>query len=160
MTGRTSTTRRSAPVVCIGLIITLGVGCGGSDGASTAAPSEPMAWARPTPVGANSGIVYVTRTSGLDDAIVSAKVADDIAATVSVGDTNPGHTHGDGHIGHLDRPPEVPGAATPTGEPVLLSGLKTPLAEGQHFPLKVSLASGTSIDVDVAVSATQTKRLP
>jgi periplasmic copper chaperone A len=135
------------------LIATVSAGCGASDATSSGA----TAWARPTPSGADSGVVYVTRSNGLDDAIVSATVTADIAETITVGNATSGHTHGDGHIGHLDRPPESPGAATPRGEPVLLKGLEGPLTEGQHFPLTITLASGTTVAVDVVVSANQTQ---
>jgi copper(I)-binding protein len=147
---------RSALVICVSLIAVISAACGASDAEPKPSASEPTAWARPTPPGADSGVVYITRSSGLDDAIVSAEVSGDIAAGVVPGSATPGHNHSDGHIGHLDRPPETPGAATPTGDPVLLSGLKTPLAEGQHFPLRMKLSSGASVSVDVIVSANPT----
>jgi hypothetical protein len=97
--------------------------------------------------------VYFTRITGLDDSIVSAGVPGDIAAAAVVGNAAPGHTHGDGHIGHLDRAPQEPALAVPAGEPVLLDGLRAPLVEGQHFTLTITLASGAAFDVDVVVSA-------
>jgi copper(I)-binding protein len=151
---RVTLSHRCAALVCTTLITVLTAACGG--GNATSDSVKPNGWARPTPAGADSGVVYVTRSSDLDDVIVSAEVTNNIAETTTVGNATTGHTHGDGHIGHLDRPPEAPGAATPTGEPVLLYGLESPLTEGQHFPLTVTLASGTIIAVDVVVSAIQT----
>jgi copper(I)-binding protein len=150
---RVTLSHRGAVFVCTTLISVLAAACG--TGNATSGSVKPNGWARPTPAGAASGVVYVTRGSDLDDVIVSAEVTDDIAETTTVGHATSDHTQGDGHIGHLDRPPEAPGAATPTGEPVLLSGLENPLTEGQRFPLTITLASGTTVEVDVVVSAIQ-----
>ncbi|MFM2069854.1 MAG: Copper chaperone PCu(A)C [Actinomycetota bacterium] len=144
---------RGAVFVCTALITVFAAACGADP--ATSGSVKPSGWARPTPTGADSGVVYVTVGSDLNAVIVSAEVTDDIADTTAVGDAVSGQTHGDGHIGHLDRPPEGPGAATPTGEPVLLNGLQNPLTEGQRFPLTITLADGTTVAVDVVVSATQ-----
>ena len=140
-----------APIVLIG---TIGSGCAGRSATDTTASDTPSAWARPTPPGATSVVVYVTGRTGVDEPMVSAAVPASIAAAVDVGESTSGHRHADGHLGHLDRPPEAPGLAAPAGEPVLLSGLTAPLVEGQHFDLVIGLADGARLDLDVAVTGT------
>ena len=147
--------RRTKFVGSLALLVVVGVGCGGSASSSTVTPAATIAWARPTPPGADSAVVYVTRSAGLGDAIVSADIPDAVATAIEPGATTPGHTHTDGHIGHLDAPPTAKNVATPTGEPLVLSGLRAPLTEGQHFSLTLSLSSGTTYDVDVAVTASR-----
>ena len=142
----------------------LACGGGGSDAPELGATS---AWARPTPAGADEGVVYLTVTSDRADAVEAASVPSAIAGGAELHETMVGgadgaHHHGGGGGGgdematmapaeELAVDPATPLVFEPGGNHVMLVDLVAPLEAGERFVLTLELASGRSIDVPVVV---------
>lgn len=140
-------------------------GCGGAAGP----PPELAvldAWARPTPAGADEGVVYLTLTSDRDDALIEVSVDPDVAAEAQLhqttgGGDGGGHEHGAvgggtetvamGEVAELAVGPDAPLVFEPGGSHVMLVGLVAPLVEGDRVPLVLELASGRSLAVAAPV---------
>lgn len=152
------------------LAVALGVvllGCGGGGEVSDRLEAE-GAWSRPTPAGADEGVVYLTVTSDRDDAVVEASVPADVAESAQlhqtmVGGSGGAHHHGGGgsadgdtvSMGEAERLPVAPGEPLvfePGGNHVMLTGLRRPLVAGQRFVLRLRLATGRSVEAPVTVS--------
>ncbi len=109
------------------------------------------AWARATPPGATTGVVYLTLTSTEADRLTGA--------------TSPVASKAGLHESRLDsgmmRMVPVPGGlALPAGQPValhpegfhiMLDGLKTPLIAGSTFPLHLAFQHAPAEDVTVSI---------
>ncbi len=146
----------------------------GRDDSSTVSElTVERAWARTTPAGATTGVVYFEITSPDDDTIVSASVPADIAAgaerheTMAAGDG--GHSHGgdttdtagtNAPSGEMVMEPldevELSANSTVVFEPgglhVMLIDLADALTLDEEFTLTLTLGSGDQIDVDVVVA--------
>lgn len=108
------------------------------------------AWARATPGGATSGVVYLTIRSPSVDRLVSA--ASPVAGKAEL--------HSMAMAGMVMKMRPLAGLAIPAGRPVtlepggnhiMLLGLKQPLRAGQSFPLTLTFAKAGPRVVTVAV---------
>ncbi len=142
-------------------------GCGGGSGDTPASElAVSGAWARPTPAGADEGVVYLTVTTDRDDAVVGASVDAAVAAEVQLHQTTggaggPAHDHG--AAGSADEPVSMgkveelavtvaaPLVFEPGASHVMLVGLVEPLSDGDAFDLEIELASGRTVGVEVPV---------
>jgi copper(I)-binding protein len=108
------------------------------------------AWARATPAGAQTAAVYATLQSATGDRLV--------------GVSTPAATQADLHVMSMDngvmKMRQVDGIDLPAGQAVtlkpggfhiMLTGLAKPLAEGQTFPMTLTLANAGAKDVIVTV---------
>ena len=153
--------RRTVPVL---LIVALS-GCGG---AGVDALRVDRAWARPTPAGATSGVVYLVVTSPVDDTLVSVAVEPDVAGSATVhrpttdggeGGAHSGHDHGGVgdevamiEAGRIRLPAGEPVVFEPGGLHVMLDDLAEPLREGDEFAITLRFAAGGSLPVAVEVA--------
>ena len=96
---RTFTRTAAAGALAAALVL---AGCGSDDEAATDEPTTTEAaetteaaaeiligdpWARQSPMGTTAGAVYMTITSPVDDALLSASVPEDVAGTVEIHET-------------------------------------------------------------------------
>lgn len=126
------------------------------------------AWARPTPPGAENGVIYFTVESPVSDAVVGIDVPPSVASgaelhetTGSAGSSPMPNMPGMGGEGSemsmvvLERV-AVPAGGRVTFEPggkhVMLVGLAAPLVAGNRFTMHVHFASGAQLAVEVTVS--------
>lgn len=110
------------------------------------------AWTRAMPPGSTACAVYMTVSSATDDSLMSADAAIAAGATFHL------HEIANGvatmrAIDHVDISGGKPFVFAPLGYHVMLTGLKAPLAPGQHFPLTLHFAKAGAVMVDVAVHA-------
>ena len=149
--------------------------CGDDSSATTVSElTVERAWARTTPDGATTGVVYLEITSPDDDTIVGAAVPADIAAGAELHETmaagESGHSHGGDTAdtsgdttvpsGEMVMEPidevELPANTTVVFEPgglhIMLIGLADALTLDEEFTLTLTLGSGDQIDVDVVVA--------
>jgi copper(I)-binding protein len=140
--------------------------CGGSGEPSELAADG--AWSRPTPTGAADGVLYLTVTSDVDDALVAVEVPASIASSAelhvtSSDDGNGGHSghHGGGggsgevsmaEVDQLEVPAGERVTLEPGGHHVMLIGLAEPLVDGETFPITLRFASGRSVRTDAVVA--------
>jgi copper(I)-binding protein len=110
-----------------------------------------QAWARATPPGATTGIIYLTLTSPAADRLTG--VATPVAASARL------------HVsvmsgGVMQMRPLPEGLALPAGRTVtlapmgthiMLDGLKAPLTQGESFPLHLTFAHAAPVDVTATV---------
>ncbi len=161
----------------VGLVVGLAIsvmsssalsGCGSSDTADVTTLSVTSAWARTTPPGATTGVVYFDIVSPIDDELIGASVAADVAAGASLHETITGGDEsahdmgemdmgGDGTSGMVDLSavPLAAGARVrfePTGKHVMLDGLARELRAGETFTLTLVVGSGATTTVDVIVA--------
>jgi len=110
-----------------------------------------QAWARATPPGATTGIIYLSLTSPAADRLtgLSTPVAASARLHVSV-------MRG----GVMQMRPLPEGLALPAGQTVtlapmgthiMLDGLKAPLTQGENFPLHLTFAHAAPVDVTATV---------
>lgn len=148
--------------------------CGSDDSSTVSELTVERAWARTTPAGATTGVVYFEITSPDDDTIVSASVAADIAASAELHESmaagDSGHSHGGdtadsaadttAPTGEMVMEPvdevELSANSTVVFEPgglhVMLIDLADALTLDEEFTLTLTLGSGDQIDVDVVVA--------
>lgn len=146
--------------------------CGSDDSSSVSELTVERAWARTTPAGATTGVVYFEITSPDDDTIVSASVPADIAASAELHESmmegESGHQHGGDSSATTGGAPsgemvmepidEVELAADttvvfePGGLHVMLIDLADALTLDEEFTLTLTLGSGDQIDVGVVVA--------
>lgn len=146
----------------------------GSDSSAVSELTVERAWARTTPAGATTGVVYFEITSPDDDTIVSASVPTDIASSAELHETmaagESGHQHGGdtadtapdatASSGEMVMEPldevELPAGTTVVFEPgglhLMLIDLTDALTLDEEFTLTLTLGSGDQIDVDVVVA--------
>jgi copper(I)-binding protein len=122
------------------------------------------AWARPTPVGADNGVVYLTVTSDIADEIVSAHVPATIAlraelhTTMTDGQAGGHHGSSSGGTMTMEEVDSLPLAAgqsidfAPGANHIMLVDVAQPLELGTTFTLTLTLASGRTLDTDVIVT--------
>lgn len=124
------------------------------------------AWSRPTPVGADEAVVYLTLSVDRSDALVGASVPTSVARAVAlhVGAAGGGghHQHGGSASGgdlatmaevdQFDLRPDEPLVLEPGGNHAMLVGLVRPLAVRDSFALTLRLASGRRLEVMVPVA--------
>jgi copper(I)-binding protein len=125
------------------------------------------AWARPTPTGATNGVIYLTVSSDVADALVGAEVPTSIAASTELhatmgGDGGGGHSHGgdggDGEMMSMGAVESFPIAAgetltfAPGGNHIMLIDVAEPLTRDNRFTATLQFASGRSLDVPVVVA--------
>lgn len=122
-------------------------------GAAVSQDSGPQfgaAWARATPGGARTGVVYLTVTSPKPDRLVGA--ATPAAATAQLHEvTMSGMVMKMRPVPGIDLPAGKPVALKPGGLHIMLEGLKAPLRQGQSFPLELDFAKAGKRAVTVAV---------
>src|SRR6266568_4340981 len=128
---------------------------GGSVYAQTSAQNAIVVerpWARATPAGAKTGVVYVTliNNGSAGDSLLSAAtpVADQVqfhSATEENGVSRMREMH------TVDVTPGARVAFSPGGLHIMVVGLKQPLKEGQTFPLTLTFEKAGKIDVTVPI---------
>ncbi|MFN8023938.1 MAG: copper chaperone PCu(A)C [Acidimicrobiales bacterium] len=164
-------TRARVAVAVVLAAATLAACGGGDDTPVTFGASG--AWSRPTPGGATNGVLYVTVTSDVADALVAVDVPADVAGTVELhttmsGDDGSGHSHGatagGGDSGGTEPvmtmepvdslPIEAGGTLVlePGGNHAMLLDLPEPLTDGERYTATLRFESGRSLDVDVVVA--------
>jgi copper(I)-binding protein len=111
------------------------------------------AWSRATPPNASSAAAYVTLTDpGQPDILTGASTP--VAATAEVHETtNDGGIMKMRPVGPLPLDPGKPVTFAPGGYHIMLTGLKQPLKQGDHFPLTLTFAHAAPVTVQVAVAA-------
>jgi periplasmic copper chaperone A len=125
--------------------------CGGSSGAAKGVQVS-GAWARTTPPGVSVGVVYLTATSGTDDALTGADVDPRIAAKAEL------HTEStSGSMTSMQAVPSLPVAKghslvlSPLGSHVMLVDLEGPLTKGARFGVTLHFARAGAETVSVEV---------
>lgn len=109
------------------------------------------AWARATPGGAHTGVVYLTIRSPGADRLVAVKTP--VAAKAAVhAMTMAGMVMQMRPLPVLDIPAGKPVALQPGGLHIMLEGLKAPLRQGQSFTLDLEFAKAGARQVSVAVA--------
>lgn len=140
----------------------------GSDTAAPTALSASGAWARSSTPGATNGVVYLTLASPTADAVVSASVPAEVAATAELHETMgggggaampnmPNMASGNGQMTMTPvQSVEVPAGGSvafePGGKHIMLTALAAPLKAGDHFTLTLTMKSRATLPVDVLVA--------
>lgn len=111
------------------------------------------AWARTSPMSADTGAIYAIFTSEVDDAIISADVDFSVAMSAEVHETT---TASDGSMGmqmveSVPLPAGQPVAFEPGGYHIMLMGLVEPLKAGDVISVTLTLESGNLITFDAEV---------
>jgi copper(I)-binding protein len=167
--------RRFARIALVGSVAAVGLAACGSGSDAVAAPElvATGAWARPTPAGADEGVVYLTLTTDRTDALVGAAVDDTVAAEVQLHQTTGGgggtaHDHGAaasgdelvsmGAVEELPIAVDAPLVFEPGASHVMLVGLVEPLVDGDRFDLELRMSSGRTVEVDVPVRVNPPER--
>jgi copper(I)-binding protein len=148
--------------ITVGILSLVLAACGSATSASTL--SSHGAWSRPTPVGADNGVVYLTVTSDIADQISGAKVPAAIAQRAEL-HTTMTDSQAAGHHGNtiggtmtmaeVDSLPIAAGESidfAPGGNHIMLVDVAQPLELGTTFTLTLTLASGRTLDTDVIVT--------
>lgn len=118
------------------------------------------AWSRATPPSASTGVVYLTITDhGAPDRLISASSAVADAVTLHQNATKNGVMQMRSVDG-LDIPPEIPVKLEPDGYHLMLTGLKRPLKQGEHFPLTLDFQQAGAIQVSVDIGTVGTATAP
>jgi periplasmic copper chaperone A len=155
---------RFVPAASIAIAAGAMSACGGASPTAELAAED--AWARPTPTGATNGVVYLSLTTDVDDALVAASVDPSIADAVelhatTVDSAEGGHVHGgegSGDVmsmGEVDEFALTPDEATlfePGGNHIMLVDLNDTLALDDEFSLSLRFSSGRTLDVSVVVA--------
>lgn len=139
--------------------------CGGAGPPQATELTVADAWARPTPEGADNGVVYLTITSPEQDRLVGASVDPRLAARTELhesmlhdGGSGSGH-HGGGSASSSGSTPGVeiklpagtPVSLEPGGLHVMLESLEQPLEEGDRFTVQLELDRAGAVPVEVEV---------
>lgn len=126
--------------------------------------SASRAWARPTPAAATNGVIYLTVSSDVRDALIGVDVRPDVAAHTEIhrSDATSGNGHQHGAVGGgtvtMEQVTEIvidAGATVefrPGGNHIMLVGLPAPLRSGDTFAATLRFSSGRTLDVTVAVA--------
>lgn len=120
---------------------------------STATVTVEDAWARTSPMGTDTGVVYVILTSDVDDAVISADVDINVAMSAEVHETT---SAADGTLGmqmvdSVALPAGQQVAFEPGGYHIMLMGLIEPLVAGNIVSVTLTLESGNLVTVDAEV---------
>ncbi len=109
-------------------------------------------WARATPVGARTGVVYVTlfNNGSSSDSLVSAAtpVADQVQFHSATEENGVSRMR---EMRTVDVTPGAKVAFSPGGLHIMVVGLKQPLKEGQTFPLTLTFEKAGKIEVTVPI---------
>lgn len=126
--------------------------------------SASRAWARPTPATATNGVVYLTVSSDVRDALIGVDVPPAVAAHTEIhrSDATGGNGHQHGAVGGgtvtMEQVTEIvidAGATVefrPGGNHIMLVDLPEPLQSGDTFPATLRFSSGRTIDLTVTVA--------
>jgi copper(I)-binding protein len=122
------------------------------------------AWARPTPTAATNGVIYLTVSTDVRDALIGVDVPPDVAAHTELHTSDAanggGHQHGavgDGTV-TMEQVTEIviDADATvefrPGGNHIMLVDLPRPLRSGETFPATLRFGSGRTLDLTVTVA--------
>lgn len=135
-------------------------GCGG-DGQTFGASG---AWSRPTPAGATNGVIYLTLTSDVRDALTGVDVPAGVARRAELHTSDAagsgGHQHGaaGGDTVTMKQVTEVAVDAggtlafRPGGNHIMLVDLARPLVRGGTFTATLRFTSGRALTVTVTVA--------
>ena len=109
-------------------------------------------WARATPVGARTGVVYVTlfNNGSSSDSLVSAAtpVADQVQFHSATEENGVSRMR---EMRTVDVTPGAKVAFSPGGLHIMVVGLKQPLKEGKTFPLTLNFEKAGKVDVTVPI---------
>jgi periplasmic copper chaperone A len=108
------------------------------------------AWARATPAKAESGVAYLTIQSPTPDRLVSVSSPMAKKAELHTMEMS-GMVMKMRPLASLDIPAGQPVTLKPGGDHVMLTGLNSPLREGQSFPLTLTFEKAGTREVTVAV---------
>ncbi|MBV9784545.1 MAG: copper chaperone PCu(A)C [Acidisphaera sp.] len=140
-------------LLALGVLLLAGLVCSGDAGAQAPQVSVQNAWSRATPPHASTGVIYLTLTSANDDRLIGA--SSPVAERAELHETTM-----DGGImrmrpveGGLDLPAGKPVTLGPGGAHIMLTGLKTPLRQGQSVPVHLMFARAAPADVQAKVQA-------
>ncbi len=110
-------------------------------------------WARATVGSGGNGVVYLTISNSLDEPArlvsVSTPIAERASIHESVRDNGMLHMRA---VGVLEIAPHTSVALEPGGLHVMLMKLKTPIREGERFPLELRFEKREAIRVEVMAS--------
>jgi copper(I)-binding protein len=141
-------TRPLAAAVAIVLAL---AACGGSSGAAKGVEIS-KAWARATPPGVSVGVVYLTATSGTDDALTGADVDARVAAKAELHtETTSGSMTSMQQVASLPVAKGSPLVLDPLGNHLMLVDLAGPLTTGEKFDVDLHFAKAGTERVSVEV---------
>ena len=137
-------------VVLLLLLLSCGPTHAQASGQTTIVVERP--WARATPAGARTGVVYVTliNNGSSSDSLVSAAtpVADQVQFHSATEENGVSRMR---EMRTVDVTPGAKVAFSPGGLHIMVVGLKQPLKEGQTFPLTLTFEKAGKIDVTVPI---------
>lgn len=110
------------------------------------------AWARATPLGAKTGVIYLTLTNVGPDADQLVGASTPVAETTQVHSSmNDGGVMKMSEVVNLDLPPGGTVALEPSATHLMLVNLTRRLNEGDRFPLTLTFQHAGMIEVEVLV---------
>lgn len=124
--------------------------------ADTAAAGEIVvegAWARTSPMSAETGAAYFTITSPIDDELVSASVDPSVAGMVEIHETKENDA-GEMEMSPITALPLPAGEAValaPGGYHIMMMNLAAPLELGSTVSIELTMSSGATLTVDAEV---------
>ena len=111
------------------------------------------AWARTSPMSAETGAAYFTITSPIDDELVSASVDASVAGMVEIHETTENDA-GEMEMSPITALPLPAGEAValaPGGYHIMMMKLAAPLELGSTISIELTMASGATVTVDAEV---------
>lgn len=132
--------------------LALAAGALAAGGAALAGDIEVVdAWSRPTPPGAEAGVVYFTITNrGRSDRLVGASSPVAERAELHISQME-GGVMKMRPLAAVEVKKGAPTSFEPSGRHVMLTGLRKPLKRGDAFPLVLRFAKAGSVKVQVRV---------
>ncbi len=120
---------------------------------ATALVAVEDARAQNNPMEPENGIVYMTLTSPIDDAVIAADVDISLAAYTEVHEsiTNDDGSTGTQFVDRVELPADQPVSFGPEGYQIKLFGLIAPLVVGEIVSVTLTLESGELVFVDAEV---------
>lgn len=110
------------------------------------------AWARATPLGAKTGVIYVTLANAGSDDDRLVEISTPVAGSAQVHSSmNDGGVMKMSEVMNLDVPPGATVALEPSATHLMLLDLTRRLSEGDRFPLTLTFQRAGKIEVDVLV---------
>jgi copper(I)-binding protein len=142
---------RRPVTVALTTIVLAVTACGGSSGAAKGVDVT-KAWARTTPPGVSVGVVYLTATSGVDDALTGADVDPRIAAKAELHtESTSGSMTSMQSVSSLPVAKGSPLVLDPLGDHLMLVDLTGPLTKGERFDVRLHFAKAGTETVAVEV---------
>lgn len=151
-------------VTALGLVAMVAgtVSCSSGDGGTSGTLTVDNAWARTSAASQDMGAVYMTITSPVDDALVSASVDASVAATAEIhetmmdmtGSTMAGDMGGSMMMHKVDEislPAGEAVALKPGGYHVMLIDLAASLTTGSTISVTLTMKSGVTTTVEAEV---------